>query len=245
MTQHSPWQFDDRVAHLAWGNDRAQVDLRSPSRGVQLALAGSREAALEMLGVELGEANPELSDVFVRGGDLVATYAQTAERPARVQIYWRHMASDAERLTLDLIVSVQTSLLDSWPSLQTRSWLAARAVLPVSASPDGDRFAPGKRVEFERTADQATGCLGFELNTAPLGYIEMIHPSDFWRGSLAPANDDQSRTVCSWELFPQQLEKGVILRARLRGVVLRKAPTSATLDELYSAFLAEKLPLTV
>ena len=59
-------------------------------------------------------------DCFVRGNDFVATYAETADRPFRAQIYWRLVENDrsggdhrAEPIAaLELIVSVQTSRLD-------------------------------------------------------------------------------------------------------------------------------------
>lgn len=234
------------MAHLDWGSARAQVDLRSPQLGVQLIRGTSKELALEILGVELNETSPPLSDVFVRGGDLVATYEQTAARPARVQIYWRQIgAITSEQLMFDLIVSVQTSLLDSWPSLLTRSSLPAKRVRRLAQQATRfDELSTDAPSALLRETEEASACVSFELNGSPACYVEMIHPSDFWRGSIAPRGASGGLT-CGWELFPQHLEKGVILRARLRGALLRGVPSDEVLAEQHEAFLAEKLPLTV
>ncbi|MBX3415094.1 MAG: hypothetical protein KF708_20590 [Pirellulales bacterium] len=248
MKPESPWKFDDRMAHLEWGTMRVQVDFRSPQHGVQVVASDPSRGVLHLLGVELGEENPPLADVFVRGGDLVATYEQTEQRPARVQIYWRQIGPlDEERLTFDLIVSVQTSLLDSWPSLMTHSSVPSRQVrrLASLAEPRFDRLASETPVALLREGEADTACLEFALPASPATYVEMIHPSDFWRGSVTPSDGGPLGVQCGWELFPQHLEKGVILRARLRGILYRAAPDEAAIVEQHDEFLSEKLPLTV
>ena len=60
-----------------------------------------------------------MSDCFVRGGDLVATYAQVHARPVRLQVYWRpiptaHFVDSVA--AIDVQVSVQTSLLEANPA---------------------------------------------------------------------------------------------------------------------------------
>ena len=123
------------------GNRRrgAEQGLRS------LVLAGRRLSILQILGVDLGGAGTspagalatEVSEVYGRGRDLVASYGQTSGRPLAVQIYWRSV-DIAARLpdcqAVDLQVSVQTSLLDSNPELATTSTLPPGVVHRVPAS---------------------------------------------------------------------------------------------------------------
>src|SRR5262245_18685727 len=92
------WQLDGHVARFAVAGCEISVDVAQPSRGLlcQRKFAAST-ATINFLGVELG--NRELPDsakvdVFVRGRDLVATYAEHPPQQVRAQIYWRILEAD-------------------------------------------------------------------------------------------------------------------------------------------------------
>ena len=177
-----------------------------------------------------------IADSFVRGHDLVVTYAQMPARPVRLQVYWCAFHEErAERsaVGIDMQVSVQTSLLAAHPALTICSRVRRESPWDVAKSRDNivlaSSAAPG------RTA----GCFRCSLSSA--SYVEMVHPSDVEKEELSETADGW---LLSHELFEHSLEKGVILRARARGVFVAPADESALVPAIYERFLAAPLPLT-
>lgn len=220
----------------------ATLDLRHPDRGLRVeALAAHRGAPCELLGIELdgrsaGEAAPLQPEAYVRGSDLIATYPATPERASRVQAYWR-LQSDAERLVVDVQVSVQTNLLDALPRVRlvTRTPSGAISLLTW----------PSARLESCPQGRQAWAsgrhCI-LTVSGAGWRYAEMIHPEDVVEWSAERAD---SGVVLTHGLFDERLEKGVILRARLRGVLAAGEVDAATMAaDAYRRFLLEPLPLS-
>jgi hypothetical protein len=85
------------------------------------------------------------------------------------------------------------------------------------------------------------------LETAGEFYIEMAQPNDVARriiGGPAPRGVASERTSFTrYALFGHDLEKGVVLRARLRGVWVVSTDPQAGALSLYQQFLAEAPPL--
>jgi hypothetical protein len=80
-----------------------------------------------------------------------------------------------------------------------------------------------------------------------LFYAEMVHPDDLAR-KIADQPIPEGETLspfsgAHYALFGLALEKGVILRARLRGCWFRSSSPRATVAALYDDFLANPLPL--
>jgi hypothetical protein len=73
----------------------------------------------------------------------------------------------------------------------------------------------------------------------------MVQPADGresrWEGWLAGAD---YRFELRHDLFAQRLEKGVILRARVLGILLDRADDKAAVLAHWNSFLREPLPLT-
>jgi hypothetical protein len=186
-------------------------------------------------------------DVWARGGDLVATYSATDDHPTRGQIYWRvHRCGPASSSVraLDMIVSVQTHLLDSDPVLGVRSRVAAGAVLRLV---DGE-LCQATPVELAATrptvfrAPQGAGCFLFRLPGQAASYVEMVHPSDFTECVLR--SDAAGHVELSNRLFQGRLEKGVILRSRLRVLIVPREDDVAAASACYSEFAISEPPLT-
>ncbi len=202
----------------------ANVDVLNPSRGLaDLQYCG---AALEGYVLAISpydhgiDAPDEVTDIYVRGTDLVVTYAQTADRPFALQIYWRVSICGDAVVRVDAIVSLQTSLLESYPNL----W--ACADLP-------GEIADGVQSGFLlRGSDPAWS------------YAELVQAED--RGVLRNIDTSGSNRVkIAHQLDGQFLEKGVIRRLRVRGLFLPRA-NDIKLAERYGASLSsEELPLTV
>ena len=72
-------------------------------------------------------------------------------------------------------------------------------------------------------------------------YLEMVHPEDASRRILEGTLPYRS---IRYGLFGYDLERGVVLRGRLRGVWLSKDRAHSEGEAVYRGFLAEPPPLT-
>ncbi len=86
------------------------------------------------------------------------------------------------------------------------------------------------------------GCVLWRLPGEELSYVEMISPGDFHDDEAAldaAAHGSRLRH----RLFPQSLEKGVLLRARVRGAFLPRADDCSRAAACYAAFAVAEPPL--
>jgi hypothetical protein len=174
----------------------------------------------------------------------------------RAEIYWRAAAHELAGAiaAIELLASVQTSLLDSCPRLLTRSSLAAEQVLQLR---DVERaaFEQVSQISDSDTTNAPSDrpdCYLFRLAAAKFSYLEMVPPSDVQTsssrqcvGAIRPlASPAPNRFELRHQLFAERLEKGVILRARVLGVLLDRAGDQAAAARHYAAFISERPPLT-
>jgi hypothetical protein len=182
-------------------------------------------------------------DAYARGLDLVATYAEIPERPFRLQAYWRCVETPVEGveslLAFDLELSVQTPLLDCLPHVAT-----------VSAVRSLKELRPLEVKGAANDSGNTAGALspgGFALQLEidvvgqPWQYVEMIHAEDA-RGGRAEYVD--GAWVIEQDLFEPGLEKGVIRRVRVRGLLHPGAPDGDLVQRAYQRFHGAALPLT-
>lgn len=170
-----------------------------------------------LLGVALDVGDDELSpaETYVRGNDLVATYPETPRRPFRVQLYWH--AVD-ERM-VELQASVNTGLLDVRPALDV-----------VASLDDGEwRELESGLFLFRSTAAGAWS------------YCEASHPKNEAASQIV-RNAGCIRLV--HRLFDRPLEKGVILRSRIRGALVPREDDEAAATAMYRKFIESQPPLT-
>ncbi|HVX12371.1 MAG TPA: hypothetical protein VHC22_14405 [Pirellulales bacterium] len=218
------WRLEATRATLVCGPFSTSLDALAPAFGLGSAvyenvpLVGSHFLGV---GIDVGD-RAELIDFYQRGSDVIARYVQTADRIFAVVAYWRagwSKIADETFPHVDLIVSVETNLLDSSPSLEARSFYACPPASVVRRPP---------------------GCSLARL-AWPTSYLELCHPADAIASSIEAVDDG---TACTTLLFGLPLEKGVILRSRLRGLF-----ASHDLDERFAAtalaqFADEAPPLT-
>src|SRR4030095_16707047 len=102
--------------------------------------------------------------------------------------------------------SMQTSLLDSDPTVEVRSQLAADEVLQLT-DPENKRTSSLPHSRETRCAAQ-TSCFVFRMPGSQSSYIEMVHPLDFVETTLQPQSAGLVR--CTTRFFRGRLEKGVI-----------------------------------
>ncbi len=255
------WQLDATTARLIGSQIGATIDLLQPVRGLAVSIpdVAPNQFALQTLGIEIGDEKA-LSharlDAYVRGPDLVATYEESPPAQLRTQSYWRIVApaeiadGDASAVVaaFDLILSVNTSLLDNNPQSRVSSRIAAiETVFELVADAAGkltfQEVDPAKsgstagRIEYM----SGTGCFLTRIGSSELSFAQMVHPVDFG-GAILEVN--QQSFAISHQLFQQRLEKGVILRARVRAAVLRRQDDLSTAQAAYERFANAEPPLT-
>lgn len=232
------WQARQQAMRLELPRLTAIVDPLQPARGLHdIHIDGIPTSPARVLQVELPPAEQPGIDAFVRAGDLAITYAERPAPAMRTQVYWRagsHAQQDAIA-AIELLVSVQTSLLDSCPRLVARSELFVDEVLCLDDTGRGQSAIP---------ANEPCGYL-FRPAGQEFSYAEMIHPADAHGTRLeSQAVDGGQRVELSHQLFAERLEKGVILRARVLGLWVDRAGDQDAAAKHFQAFLAAKLPLT-
>jgi hypothetical protein len=251
--QASPWRVDGHRARLEDEQFSAEIDLFVPSRGVNvISAAGAKLANAHLFKIRLpdgGRFQATNIESFARGDDLIAIHSEQPDNPFRAQIYWRLIRSippfEVRRsvAALELILSIQTSLLNSDPALDVETELPT---VTVSQLTDGKpaRFVVRSPTEggTELEIESGVGCFQFATARGPMTYVEMVHPADFRRSMLAPG---PRGLRLSHRQFAERLEKGVILRSRLRGMFVPVDYSPATIAAAYREFAASEPPLTV
>ncbi|MBA4017174.1 MAG: hypothetical protein C0483_08380 [Pirellula sp.] len=226
------WHIDDTLARYDAPSLKALIDLNRPFAGLQqpAVAGGTIDATTQILGVGLNEPEPwqpSLAESYARGRDLVATYPQTDARPYRLQAYWHvvdvgHGALADVAACVELQVSINTSLLDTAPVVVVGN------LLPADDAVDLPAYHGCATLVRPRGADWS--------------YVQIVHPVDHAHpcGTTQTPAGLQLRT----RLFGRYLEKGVIMRARVRGAMVARARDEAAATALYNDFLHAPLPLT-
>jgi hypothetical protein len=158
---------------------------------------------------------------------------------------WQFTHGEIAFPAIELIASVQTSLLDSDPTLNVRSHAAARDVLQLT-SVEASRASTIEWNGGERhflAASTAIACFIFRLTGGPSSYIEMVHPADFNQSVLRRLPSGKTE-VCH-RLFAGRLEKGVILRSRVRALLVPGEHDASLASACYAEFAASEPVLTV
>ena len=225
MPGQCSWQITATQATLICGPLRGAVDLLSPATGLgQVSYDGVPLAGSQFLGIDIEVGDPAtLVDFYQRGRDLVVRYAQTGERPFAVMVYWCTgllAIGGTDHPHVDLIVSVETNLLDSRPMLAAKSFFAV-------ADEDSMSCQPGFFVA--------------RFHNPAITYGELCHPEDALAASAEAARGGVELTT---RLFGLPLEKGVILRSRLRGLFVPRQHDEELARSALADFAAAPPPLT-
>lgn len=238
-----PWQLHQHRAQLRCGEFRAGIDLAQPERGLfDLGCRDGAGVAAQLLGIDLpsGKAGAgSLLESYVRGDDLVAAYLPADDWPVHVDARWRATGSSqgsAASLAVELVVSVRTELLDSRPQMAVASMVPSSEALRLADAAAG-RFEP---LALEAAgAQDGCGCILIRLPQADISYVEMVHPADCHQDELevlAAGHGPMMRIA--HRLFLDPLEKGVMLRGRVCGVLLPRAEDCRLAADWYREFAA-------
>jgi len=253
------WTLSGHIARLA-GAMIAELDLERPDLGLHALRVDEATINGRLLVITPNEELPawpaklpawpaQLIDAYIRGNDLVATYAGVESWPYAPQIYWCAESIPADGLALSsrsltalsIVVSIQTNLLDTHPRIVVHSALPADDVLLISVV--GDDMLVDSHVEGIQTLDpRSTACgLVWRLPGDKLSYAEIMPLNDFRQLSVVRTGG----TIGSrWELFTEFLEKGVIRRARVQSLFVPRENDVQLVAECCQAIDKRPLPLT-
>jgi hypothetical protein len=213
------WRLDGSQAFLDCDAIQASVDVGRPRRGLaELRLRGTPTEGW-LLGVDV-DAPALPSDAYVRGGDLVVAYQESADRPFSVQIYWSigQMTLLGGALVLDGAVSIQTRQWEAYPRVTVSSHIAG-----------AERIALDAAATVMRPA-------GVEWS-----YVEVVPAEDFVQ--VTP-NVDGPAVSTGWIYDGHFMERGVIRRLRVRGAFVPRVDDLEAAVRLRTHWLAEQPPLT-
>ncbi len=223
----APWKLEKHVGHLALGPLAGRVQIEGGVVSFRLdAWQGRPQDRFDVFVLGAPLAQWKLEEAYVRGSDLVATYAKTPPYHVAPQAYWRATwIAEWEAVKLELVLSVQTDLLDSQP----RCTIESGGQAPTSAG----------------AGDAAPQLYVLRNEQAGFSYAELVHPMDFVAASIdADLGTTGGIFSVRSTLFPERLEKGVIRRARVGGWFLPLENDLAAAAALAQAFVGEPLPLT-
>jgi len=250
------WHLEERSARLRVGPWQAVVHLAEPDRGLTDWCAGPNAVldagvlGLEIPGLGSGPVHPP-PECYCRGATLSASFAEMRDRPVRVDASWRALppatAGSEAAAAVDLVVSVRTELLESQPRLAVHSRLPAGDVFRLADAARGrfERLGPAEGQTISAAADKngPAGCWLFRFPGHQVSYAEMVHPADFQGSELAFVAGRARAVEVRHRLFVEHLEKGVILRARVRGALLPRHEDAALAASVYAAFASADPPL--
>ena len=92
------WTFSRPVAQLRCESLVAKVDVSKPQMGLREVALQSRAISGNVLSLTSNREDTwpaVVTDSYVRGGDLVATYSPSSDWPYAQSIYWRVESRDA------------------------------------------------------------------------------------------------------------------------------------------------------
>lgn len=247
------WQLDSTRAYFSCDSWECSIDLSQPQAGLNSwRYSGKSLGALSILqirGVEFSAT--KAARVHVRGRDLIASYDEGPERPFSLEVYWRAMDlfhSHRDTVGMEGIVSVQTRRLSVNPEIQVGSRLTCRSLQLGGALPHtpNNIAATDLSSPLKLTSDEArVVCLVFREVSTGISYCEMLHPLDVHETNISPIPDQPSMCESSHRLFVRRLEKGVILRARLRCVLCSTQFVEQISTHQYERLSASEPPLAV
>ncbi|PQO44524.1 hypothetical protein [Blastopirellula marina] len=183
---------------------------------------------------ELADIGPR-EEFYVRGNDLVERYTSDVDQLS-TEIYSRILP---DKDGVELILSRQTSLLDSAPELSLGFVFDdANSVSTMNAqgqwNPPG--LGPTDHATLSDPMGVAIGCLD------AVQYALFAYPGDCEGMHVVRTNEEQVKVKLP--LFTSHLEKGVIRRSRIQ---LVRAEGKDAMDQLaakYQAFRDSEIPLT-
>jgi hypothetical protein len=218
---------------LATWNDsgsRWSFDARGGDQGISIHLPDPGQRSVCFSPVDQARL-PRVDEQFVRGDSWHLNYPQGSGRYA-VHVAWKPILTTLERLVIEALISIQTDLLDSHPTIDLEvECQSIQSIVPPSQSRDrGDPI----------TTVAATAPISIAIDE-PSSVAVLLGPHD--RPFTTDLSTDSRLRL---RLFGEFLEKGVIRRGRPWIVIDRSGQPLAAdpLISLWQQQLASPVPLS-
>ena len=211
-----------KTGHAIWTNKQGDawfLDAGGQKGGIRIGTTSDRESVIELLPVD-NVAFPTATEHFVRGDQWHVIYSQ-GECDFALRVVFRPIQSTEGRLMIELIIALQTSLLDTHPTID----LCAHGENVITLDPSGDGAT-------------STGCAPMTITQSNASNVAvLLGPHDYpFTKNLSSDGDIRLR------LFGDFLEKGVIRKARPWLAIGEYS--QAELNDAFDQLAESPLPLT-
>lgn len=238
--QTAHWSVSGTSASLLRSPFALEIDLARPVQGMRLPSLASAGGPASLLGWSWRRDANELEqppvDWYLRDRVLTAVYAGHVGAPWDIQIDWHVVAPVAEladvQCVVDVVVSVQTDLLEAYPTVLCRTQGDQAPSRFWQAGP-ADGFVPWDGIATPLAASWSPG------TDRGHAYLEFGVPADFELQRPAPG----AASTC-WEYRRSFQEKGVIRRLRMRAVWLASSVSPEDVARCWADLAAQPLPLS-
>lgn len=198
------WSLSGHRASCPLGGLVSTIDLDRPGAGLEVARPGTGTAD-HLLGIDVAP-DCRCVDVWPRGGDLTAVYETPDAGRLRATAMWRAVPAwldaAAGAWCREVVVSAQTSLLESVPRIGIGADVAAGDVTPLTWH-DGVLGVASRHLSPH----------GFLVSWPDdRALLFLVHPLDARR---VEARAEATRVRITASVFPSAVEKGVLLRSRV------------------------------
>ncbi len=245
---HSPftgvWTLAGTTASRQPPSPPTELDLAFPDRGVVVRHGGRHD---QLLGVDLaaraGAADGVVGpiDHWLRANDVAAVYEPIDARRLRATAMWRMHEGEPEVAVWELVVSAQTSLLQSDAEVAVVSTVEADDLLwnDVRAGHQG-----WHSIGTDGAVPPEATCILARRGAAAAGATSLliaVHPADH-RHLFVTRAGPRARIEC--RLFSSAIEKGVLLRSRVMAALGPASADTAWAGRIAARFAASSPPLT-
>jgi len=252
--QTAMWNLHNSVARLESSDILAALDIEKPYEGLYVERACVNRALgariLRLNASQDDDIYPAVQEYYARGKDVVATYTPTRTGAVRAQVYWRYHQFDVEQgpaVGVELIVSMQTSLLDSDPSASVITSIPCDEVWACELDDDASQFERLQLSIARPTVWTEKGSRTVHLfrpQNRNVSYVEVVHEEDGQLARMELAAGSRPTVHCETSLFGEPLEKGVIRRGRVWGMFVPRSNDFDAALTCLREIAAAPLPLT-
>jgi|GEM_PF-1606071 hypothetical protein len=245
------WTITGQQAHLQTLDLSGTLDLSTPGTGLhQLCLADSRLAHIQLLGIARDgctlTAVPD-QEPYSRDNSLIIRYGDQEDPSHHLQVQWRCIPPEPGLYLggLELILSFETPSQINLPEWTTMTQVCQQDILVTGADSEQSWISLN---EMSETADSTLSASTNETHMIlcrfpeqQLSYLEMTSPAE--PPLVILPTPETTRTLWGSRTPDRPLEKGVILRRRVRGVFLPLERDTLLADKAYAQFKALDPPL--